>query len=116
MSSISTGKERGDWTQDERQSIIWSDKSKFNLFGMMGEFCAKKNWRRLTAGMYTANLEGGAGGGGGGGVSVVVCGCNSCDGIGPITKVKGRMNGKDCIRFYLDTCFPTCNQWDLGKF
>ena len=52
----------------------------------------------------------------GGGGSVVVCGCNSCDGIGPITKVKGRMNGKDYIRFYLDTCFPTCNQWDLGKF
>ena len=25
-------------------------------------------------------------------------GCISCDGIGPITKVEGRMNGKDYIR------------------
>ena len=50
-----------------------------------------------------------------GGGSVMVWGCISCDGIGPITKVEGRMNGKDYIRFYLDTCFPTCSQWDLGS-
>ena len=30
--------------------------------------------------------------------SVMVWGCISCDGIGPITKVEGRMNGKDYIR------------------
>ena len=65
----------------------------------------KKNWRRLTAGMYTANHEIWRG-------SVVVWGCIFCEGIGP-TKVEGRMNGKDYIDFYLDTCFPTCSQWDL---
>ena len=32
-----------------------------------------------------------------GGGSVMVWGCISCDGIGPITKVEGRMNGKDYI-------------------
>ena len=33
-----------------------------------------------------------------GGGSVMVWGCISRDGIGPITKVEGRMNGKDYIR------------------
>ena len=33
-----------------------------------------------------------------GGGSVMVWGCISCDGIGPITKVEGRMIGKDYIR------------------
>ena len=28
----------------------------------------------------------------------MVCGCISCDGIGYITKVEGRMNSKDYIR------------------
>ena len=58
---------------------------------MMGEFCAKKNWRRLTAGKYTANREIWRG-------SVMVWGCISCDGIGLIAKAEGRMNGKDYIR------------------
>ena len=30
------GKERRDWTLHEWQSIIWSDESKFNLFGNDG--------------------------------------------------------------------------------
>ena len=46
----------------------------------------KKNWKRLTAGMYTAF----------GGGSVMVWGCISCD--GPITTVEGRINGRDYIR------------------
>ena len=32
-----------------------------------------------------------------GGGSVTVWGCITCDGIGPITKVEGRMNGKDTV-------------------
>ena len=52
---------------------------------------AKKNWRRLTAGMYTANREIGGG-------SIMMWGCISCEGTGPITKVEGRMTGKDYIR------------------
>ena len=54
--------------------------------------------------MYTANHEIWRG-------SVKVWGCISCDGIGLITKVEGRMNGKDYIRLlsrhllpYMQSC------------
>ena len=49
-----------------------------------------------------------------GGGSVMVWGCISCEGTGAITKVEGRMNmAKTTLDYYLDTCFPTCSQWDL---
>ena len=70
------------------ESIVWSDESKFNLFGMTGDFCAKKNWRRLTAGMYTTSRE----------IWRGKCNGVGMYGIGPITKMEGRMNGKDYIR------------------
>ena len=36
----------------------------------------------------------------------MVWGCNSCDGIGPITKVDGRKNGKDYIRLLFRHLLP----------
>ena len=39
---ISIGNERRDWTLHEWQSIIWSDDSKINLLGMMGEFLCEE--------------------------------------------------------------------------
>ena len=41
-----------------------------------------------------------------GGGSVMVWGCISCDGIGPITKMEGSMNGKDYIRLLSKHLLP----------
>ena len=41
----------------------------------------------------------------------MVWGCISCDGIGLITKVEGRMNGKDYIR-----PLSRHSQWDLYSY
>ena len=60
---------------------------------MMGEFLCEeeleKTYCRNVAIQQTVKF---------GGVSVMVWGCNFCDGNGPITKVDERMNGKDYFR------------------
>ena len=42
----------------------------------------------------------------------MVWGCISCNGIGPFTKVKGTMNGKD-YRLLFGHLLPYSSQWDL---
>ena len=41
-----------------------------------------------------------------GGGSVMVWGCMSCDGVGPLVKVEGRMSGRDYIRLLSQTLVP----------
>ena len=69
--------------------LIWDNES----------FCANKNWRRLTAECIQQTVTFG-------GVSVMVWGCISCEGTGLITKMEGRMNGKDYSRLLFRHLLP----------
>ena len=54
-----------------------------------------------------------------GGGSVMVWGCISCDGVGPLAKIEGRMKGKDYIDLlsanllpYMQSIGPECTFMD----
>lgn len=82
-------KERKDWTMTDWNKVIWSDESKFNLFGSDGRvYVRRRVGEELLPECVHQTVKFG-------GRNAMVWGCISCDGVGPIVKVEGRMNGKD---------------------
>ena len=80
--------------------IIWSDESKFNLFGSDGRIYVR---RRVGEEYLPQCVQQMVKFGGG---SVMVWGCISCDGTSPIVTVTGRMNAKDYIDLLSSTLLP----------
>ena len=81
-------------------SIIWSDESKFNLFGNDGRVYVR---RRIGEDLLPECVQQTVKFGGG---NVMVWGCISCDGVGTIAKVEGRMKGSDYIRLLSKHLLP----------
>lgn len=93
-------RQRKDWTVSDWNSIIWSDESKFNLFGNDGRvFVRRRVGEELLPECIQQTVKFGGG-------NVMVWGCISCDGIGPIAKVEGRMCGKDYIQLLSTSLLP----------
>ena len=92
--------ERVYWSLTDWHKIIWSDESKFNLFGSDGRIYVR---RRVGEEYLPQCVQQTVKFGGG---SVMVWGCISCDGIGPIVTVTGRMNAKDYIDLLSSTLLP----------
>ena len=46
-----------------------------------------------------------------GGGNVIMWGCITCDGVGPLVKVKGRMNSDDYIKLFSDTLLSYTSIW-----
>ena len=83
--------ERKDWNMDKWYKIVWSDESKFNLFGSDGRVYIR---RRVGEDYLPECVQSTVKFGGG---SVMVWGCITCNGVGPLTKVDGRMKATDYI-------------------
>jgi transposase len=76
------------WTMDDWKKVIWSDESKFNVFGSDGrEYC----WRRDGEALRDQNIQPTVKHGGG---SVSVWGCITWDGVGFLCRIKGNMDGE----------------------
>ena len=74
------------WTQDQKNSIIFSDESSYNLFGSNGrQWC----WRRVGEELLGKNIKKNVKHGGG---SVMVWGCITQHGVGKLVKCEGRVN------------------------
>ena len=97
---LNWAKERKDWTLNEWNKVIWSDESKYNLFGSDGRVYVR---RRVGEELLPECIHQTVKFGGG---NVMVWGCISCDGVGPIVKVEGRMNGKDYIKLLSNSLLP----------
>ena len=87
-----------DWTISDFYKVIWSDdESKFNLFGSNGRVHVRR-WVGENflpeCGDRTVKFGGG---------NVIMWGCITCDGVGPLIKVKGRINSDDYIKLFSDT-------------
>ena len=84
-------KERKNWGVDQWYKVIWSNESKFNLFGSNGRVYIR---RRVREDYLPECVQSTVKFGGG---SVMVWGCVTSDGVGPLTTVDGRMKAKDYI-------------------
>ena len=85
---LNWAKERKNWSLAEWNKIIWSDESKFNLFG--SHYVRRRVGEEYLPECVQQTVKFGGG-------SVMVWGCISCDGIGTLAKVDGRMKGVDYI-------------------
>ncbi|KAL1937205.1 hypothetical protein VTO73DRAFT_14458 [Trametes versicolor] len=80
--------EVGDWDMDWWRLIVFSDESKFNLFGSDGrQWC----WRRVGGEFLDRNVKKRVAGGGG---SVMVWGCITSKGVGQLHWINGIMDAK----------------------
>lgn len=93
-------KDKINWTMAEWNKILWSDESKFNLFGSDGRVYVR---RRMGEEYLPECVQPTVKFGGG---NVMMWGCISCDGVGPLVKVEGRMNGNDYIKLLSASLLP----------
>ena len=95
------------WTISDFYKVIWNDESKLNLFGSDGRAYVR---RRVDEDFLPECVGQTVKFGGG---NVIMWGCITCDGVGPLVKVKGRMNSDNYIKLFSDTLL---HQWGLNCF
>lgn len=77
-----------DWGVEEWNKVIWSDESKFMIFGSDGrKYCWKKPGEPLTDRHVVPTVKFGGG-------CIMVWGCFSSFGVGNIVRIYGNMNGE----------------------
>jgi transposase len=85
---LAWAKAHKDWAVEDWAKVIWSDESKFNLFGSDGrKYC----WRKSGEALKTQHIQPTVKHGGG---SVMIWGCMTWKGIGNITNIEGTMNSE----------------------
>lgn len=89
------------WTVEDWKKVIFSDESKFNIFGSDGRtWCWKKVGQRLAPHAVKPTVKHGGG-------SIMIWGCMTWDGVGNITLIEGKMNSEVYQKIleeeYLDT-------------
>ena len=85
---LNFAKKYKDWGIEEWSRIIWSDESKFKIFGSDGrQYCWKKPEEPLTDRHVIPTVKYGGG-------CIMVWGCFSSFGVGNIVRIFGNMNGE----------------------
>lgn len=80
-------REHWDWTFEQWQNVLFSDESKFNLFGSDGKkYVRRPKNTRFDSRYQIPTVKHGGG-------SVMVWGAFSANGVGPLIQIEGRMNG-----------------------
>lgn len=89
---IAWANERKDWTDENWPAVIYSDESKFNLFGSDGvQYCRRKPGGEFEEWNVQQVMKHGGG-------SVMVWGCITSHGFGQLVLVEGGMNAeKFCL-------------------
>jgi transposase len=76
----------GHWTSKEWAKVLWSDESKFNLFGSDGlKYVRRPDGQRFNRRYILPTVKHGGG-------NVMVWGCFSSSGVGPLHRVVGTMD------------------------
>ena len=84
---LNWAKEHNDWSVDDWYRVIWSDESKFNLFGSDGRvYVRRKAGEDFLPECIQQTMKFGGG-------NVMMWGCVSGEGVGPLVRVEGRLNG-----------------------
>ena len=76
-------KEHKDWTIAQWKNVLWSDESKFELFGTSRrQYVRRDNNERFSPNCIAPTVKHGEG-------SVMVWGCFNCEGTGSLVKIDG---------------------------
>lgn len=82
---LNFAKEHIDWTVDQWKSVLWTDESKFQLFGSnRRQYVRRKMNERFKESCLLPSVKHGGG-------SVMVWGCFCYDGVGSLMKIEGIM-------------------------
>lgn len=93
-------KEHAHWTKEQWSKVIWSDESRFLVIGNDGrERVLRKDGEALLEQHIKQTTKYGGG-------SVMVWGCFTASGIGPIKTVEGRVNGKAYTKILKENLLP----------
>jgi transposase len=92
--------DRRNWTIRQWKSVIWSDESRFKIFRSDGP---TRVWRKSGERYKIENMRPSVKHGGGG---IMVWGCFSGKGLGPLVKVEGKMNNQDYIKILERNLLP----------
>ena len=92
--------ERQNWSIKKWKTVIWSDESRFTLFENDGpDRVWRENGTRYNIENLTPTVKHGGGG-------IMVWGCFSGKGLGPLVKVEGKMNRLDYINILENNLLP----------
>ena len=85
---LNFAKKYSEWTVDDWKKVVWSDESKFSIFGSDGrEYCWVKPGSPLSRERVKPTVKYGGG-------KVLVWGCMTFDGIGYMCKIDNTMDGE----------------------
>ena len=77
-----------DWTADDWKRVVWSDESKFQLFGSEGrQYCWKKPGEPLKNAHVQPTVKHGGG-------NIMVWGCFTSHGVGFLCRIHGNLDGE----------------------
>jgi transposase len=97
------------WTDKDWKRIIWTDESKFNLYGSDGrQYC----WKRPADPLQSHHLKPTVKYGGGG---ILVWGCMTPQGVGYLRRIEGKMNALMYQDILSDDYIDTLEYYDLSK-
>lgn len=97
---VEFAKEHLEWTADQWKNIIWSDESKFSLFGSDGPaYVRRPIGTRFDPRYQLPTVKHGGG-------NVMVWGCFSAQGVGPLHRIDGIMNKEMYMSILEDVMLP----------
>lgn len=95
------------WSYDDWKKVIWSDESKYNIYGSDGrEYC----WKQKGESLKDRHVKGTIKFGGGG---VFVWGCFTAQGIGYLCRIDGNMDAELYCKILEEDFLETLEYYDL---
>jgi len=97
------------WTADDWKSVIFSDESKFNLFGSDGRrWCWRKPGQQFDEQFVRKEVKHGGG-------NVMLWGCITAEGLGRLCRIQGNMDAKLYVSILDDDVLGTLKDLEINK-
>ncbi|KAI5706979.1 hypothetical protein M8J75_013076 [Diaphorina citri] len=98
---LSWAQNHKDWTIDQWKKVLWSDESKFEIFGSKRRvFVRRRPGERVAEGCTVASVKHGGG-------SVMVWGCFGGSGVGDLVRIEGIMRKEEYKKILEDNVVPS---------
>lgn len=97
------------WTLENWKAVIFSNESKFNLFGLDGHcYCSRRPWQEFDEQYVWKEVKHGGG-------SVMVWGYITAQGLGQICCIEGNMDAKLYVKILNDNVLGTLKDLGINK-